>query len=141
MRWYIMSVDNHYKFYWDVFVIILACYNAIALPLQIAFNEVQVHYDESDALQSFEKLVDGIFAVDIFLSFFQAYIDVILGETIRRPKLIAKHYFRQGFLVDFVSTLPLLLRSLVKGKDSLELLVTMFRLLKLLRVRRLSKLI
>lgn len=51
------------------------------------------------------------------------------------------NYFRKGFLIDFVSTTPLVLRPLVKGDKSMEILVTMFRLLKLLRVRRLSKLI
>ena len=32
-RWYIMEVDNRCMFYWDIFVIMLAIYNAIALPL------------------------------------------------------------------------------------------------------------
>ena len=36
-RWYIFEVDNRWMFYWDIFVILLAIYNAIALPLQIGF--------------------------------------------------------------------------------------------------------
>lgn len=39
-RSYIISYNNQYKFWWDVFIIFLACYNAIALPLMIAFPEV-----------------------------------------------------------------------------------------------------
>ena len=36
-RWYILEVDNRWMFYWDIFVILLAIYNAVALPLQIGF--------------------------------------------------------------------------------------------------------
>ena len=36
----IISHDNIFKFYWDLWVIILAIYNAIALPLLVAFAEV-----------------------------------------------------------------------------------------------------
>ena len=80
-RRYIISVDNSYKFYWDVFIIILAIYNALALPLMIAFPAVQIIYEESQGLQWLESIVDVWFAIDIVLSFLQAYIDVILGET------------------------------------------------------------
>ena len=140
-RSYIIAHDNVYKFYWDVLIIILACYNAIALPLQIAFNEIQEYYDQSRALEGLEISVDIIFLVDIILSFFQSYIDVLNGETYSQPNKICKNYCRKGFLFDFISTTPILLRSLVKGDKALEQMVTLFRLLKLTRVRRLSKLI
>jgi len=120
---------------------VLAIYNAIALPLQIPFVTVQNLYSESLGLETFEIIVDICFAIDIFLAFFQAYIDVYAGETIRRPKLIAKHYFKQGFLLDFLSTMPLVLRRLVSDDKVIEQMVTLFRLLKLTRVRRISKLI
>jgi len=37
-RWYILNHNNNAKFYWDVFVILLAIYNAVALPMRIAFD-------------------------------------------------------------------------------------------------------
>ena len=49
-RTYIIAVENVYKFYWDVFVIILAIYNALALPLMIAFPAITNLYEESTAL-------------------------------------------------------------------------------------------
>ena len=109
-RWYIISFDNSIKFYWDVFVIVLAIYNAIALPFQIPFVAVQNFYDDSSGLQAFEIAVDILFAIDIVLSFFTSYIDVTNGETMRQPKIIAIHYIRNGFLVDFLSTTPLVLK-------------------------------
>lgn len=36
-RWFIISDRNQKKFYWDLFVIFLAVYNAIALPMRVAF--------------------------------------------------------------------------------------------------------
>ena len=32
-RWFIIQVGNMYKFYWQIFIIMLAVYNALALPL------------------------------------------------------------------------------------------------------------
>lgn len=82
-RWYIISVGNTYKFYWDLFVILLAIYNAIALPLQICFTAVEVIYSENSHLKTLETSVDLFFAVDIVINFFTAYIDTTDGETIR----------------------------------------------------------
>lgn len=39
-RSYIIGIQNKYRFYWDLFIIILAVYNAMALPMQIAYAEV-----------------------------------------------------------------------------------------------------
>jgi len=140
-RSYILSLDNIYKFWWDVLIIFLAIYNAFALPLQIAFKIVQDVYDESMSLQIFEIFVDFCFAVDIVLMFLQAYMDVVNGETISQPKMIAKNYMKSGFWPDFISTTPIVLKQIVKGNSDLEQIVILFRLLKLMRVRRLSKLI
>ena len=32
-RWFIIQVGHMYKFYWQIFIIMLAVYNALALPL------------------------------------------------------------------------------------------------------------
>ena len=47
------------------------------------------------------------------IMFFTSYIDTYNGETIRQLKRIAKHYISRGFLVDFISTTPLILRPLI----------------------------
>ena len=73
---------NSYKFYWDLFVILLAIYNAISLPMNIAFVSVQDLYEDSVALNWIERMVDIFFAVDIIVNFLSAYIEVQDGETI-----------------------------------------------------------
>ena len=65
-RWFIISIGNVYKFYWDIFIICLAIYNALALPLQIAFvAEVKKFYDDSTFLQVLENTIDIFFLFDI----------------------------------------------------------------------------
>lgn len=148
-RWYIVSITNSYKFYWDIFVILLAIYNAISLPMQIAFISVQNLYDQSTALNWFERMVDIFFAFDITVNFMTAYIDTHDGETFTSPKKIAKNYLCNGFILDFISTIPLVLRPLIDGvteKDSnlnstLNSIVLCFRLTKLMRVRKLNTVI
>ena len=114
-RWYIISASNTYKFYWDLFVILLAIYNAIALPLQISFPAVESIYAENNSLKYFETSVDCFFALDIIIHFLTAYIDTTDGETIRSPKKIAQYYMKGGFFPDLISTLPLILKPLISS--------------------------
>lgn len=78
-----------------------------------------------------------------------AYIDTSAGETIKKPGAIALNYVKNGFLFDFLSTTPIFLKPLInavtdpgsKQQTSLTSIVTAFRLMKLLRIRRLNVLI
>ena len=103
-----------YKFYWDLFIIVLAVYNAIDLPLQLAFHYYNEQYKNNVNLQWLERAVDICFALDMVIMFFTSYVDTYNGETIRQLKRIAKHYLSQGFPVDFISTTPLILRPLIE---------------------------
>ena len=100
-------------------------------------------------LISLETSIDIIFFLDIVINFFTAYVDSNRGAQISQPKLIAKNYFKGGFILDFISTTPLVLRPLINAvteqgsnlNELLELVVTSFRFTKLLRVRKVSTLI
>lgn len=65
-------------------------------------------------------MVDICFTIDIVVSFFHAYIDVIMGETFWQPKKIAINYLSHGFVIDVLSTSPVVLRRLVKGDKVME---------------------
>ena len=82
-RWFIISHNNVYKFYWQIFIIMLAIYNAIALPVQIAFVAVEDYYDSHTSLEVLEIMVDCFFIADMVIMFFSSFIDVTNGETIR----------------------------------------------------------
>ena len=136
-----------YKFYWDLFIIVLAVYNAFDLPLQLAFYFIEELYKNSEALQWVERAVDICFALDMVIMFFTSYIDTYNGETIRQLKRIAKYYISRGFLVDFISTTPLVLRPIIAKytsgnvQASLTLMIALFRMMKLLRIRKIQTLI
>ena len=148
-RWYILSVQNNYRIYWDTFIIFLAIYNAIALPMQIAYQEIQTAYDDNMYLQITENAVDTMFALDMIVLFFSAYIEISSGETVRQPKKIAINYLKGGFITDFISILPIILRPIIDNsydKTSSEhefatQIIKLFRLLKLLRVRKVNTVI
>lgn len=50
-------------------------------------------------------IIDGFFAIDIFVNFNSAYTDESY-ETITDRKKIAKEYLASWFLVDFLSIVP-----------------------------------
>ena len=82
-------------------------------------------------------------------AFLSSYIDTNAGETIKKPSAIARNYLKNGFIFDFLSTTPIVLKPLINaltevGSDqqsTLTSIVTAFRLMKLLRIRRLNTLI
>jgi len=45
--------------------------------------------------------------------FFSAYIEISSGETVRQPKKIAINYLKGGFITDFISILPIILRPII----------------------------
>jgi hypothetical protein len=81
----------------------LAVYNAIELPLNIAFH-----------LPTFEKpnwlilsdFIDYCFMADILISFRTTYQDPFSGEEVYQAKKIAKNYFYGRFWIDLISTIP-----------------------------------
>ena len=65
-------------------MICLAIYNALALPMQIAFvAEVKKVYDDSTFLSALENTVDVFFLIDMCLLFLSAYINTTDGETVQ----------------------------------------------------------
>ena len=65
-------------------MICLAIYNAVSLPLQIAFvAEVKKVYDDSNFLTALENTIDAFFLIDMCILFLSAYIDTRDGETVQ----------------------------------------------------------
>jgi hypothetical protein len=88
----------------------------------------------------FDNFVDAMYCVDIVISFFSSYMDTRLGDEIYKPSLIAKHYFKNGFIWDFLSVVPVLANPFIEGEGAKEAL-TLLQALKLLRVFRIGRLI
>eukprot|EP00966_Prymnesium_polylepis_P192268 4456164-Prymnesium_polylepis.1 len=145
--WYmnlIIPPDSNLKSKWDVFIIVLVLVSLFLVPIQLTYKL------ESDFWTAFQFGSDGIFAVDIFLSFVTAY--EYENITVRQPRRIAKRYLKGWFTIDLLSTLPIdqfvdasgALGDSDQNQQALRLnrlirLTRMFKLMRMMRLYRLTK--
>ena len=133
---------NAARIKWDLFIILLAVYNSICLPLEIAFRPPFIV--TNSFVNSMDLFIDFLFLIDIFISFRTTYIHPISGDEIIESKLIAKNYIAGRFWIDFLSTVPFekFIIYFKKGIDTQEAeKYVIMSCLKLIRILRLSRLI
>jgi hypothetical protein len=99
-------IDPYGKFmnYWDGVILLAMVYTTSVTPLEIAF----IRNPSVNLLFAFNQVVNLIFVLDLVLNFFMPYKEPLLkgGQTVRSHALIARHYLRGWFFVDFVSIIP-----------------------------------
>lgn len=96
-------VGHPYKVKFDLLIIGLSCYNAFSIPLQIAFEPP---FLESVYFFWLDFLINILFAVDIIVNFWSAYINMKTGVEINKSSKVAWNYLKTRFLIDFVATVP-----------------------------------
>ena len=94
---------NGNRVYWDFFIILLAIYNAITLPMEVSFNPP---FLSRTIVKMVNVLIDFIFAIDILICFRTTYICSETGAEIIEGCKIAKNYLVGRFLIDLISTIP-----------------------------------
>ena len=103
-RPYILKENSPIKFYWDLYVIILALLSVFYLPIIFAFD-----YSHEDT-KKFDKLtliIDFFFLIDIIMIFRTTYVNDKTGDEIWGPKMIAINYIKSPNLyLDILSTIP-----------------------------------
>lgn len=128
-KWMI-SYSSDTRLYWDCWIIILAIWNSLYIPYDIAFSP---SISDNWLMIFFNALIDFNFFIDIILTFRTTYYDSD-GEEVFDWKKIAKKYLLGRFFIDLISTIPL------DSMGNLPVLQT-FQLLKLFRLSRISKII
>ena len=132
----LISYKNPWRGRWDYFIIVLAILNCFLVPLEIA---VELEYTKTVGYIVSSAFFDIMFFVDIIVSF-NTTIDEN-NEEICDRRVIAKHYLRGSFTVDFLSAFPVdLFVALFLGGLSAKQL-KLFSLLKLMRMLRLSRIV
>ncbi|XP_022331256.2 potassium/sodium hyperpolarization-activated cyclic nucleotide-gated channel 3-like isoform X7 [Crassostrea virginica] len=102
-NWVIHPCSN-FRFYWDLFMLVLLLANLIILPVAISF----FNNDLTDEWIAFNCISDTVFFLDIIINFRTGIIlNDFADEIILDPKLIAKHYVKSWFFLDLVSTIPM----------------------------------
>ena len=89
-----------FRRYWDVSTMMFLFYIVILVPYRIAFNQEAQGFP-----LVFDRLVDAIFIIDIFLNFITGYAEG--SVVVLDPKKIALAYLKSFFFIDVVSGFPL----------------------------------
>ncbi|XP_050370791.1 potassium channel KAT3-like [Argentina anserina] len=135
LRKYIISPYNPRYRAWEMLLIVLVIYSAWICPFEFAFLTYK-----QDALFIIDNIVNGFFAIDIFLTFFVAYLDNQSYLLVDNPKKIAMRYLSTWFIFDVCSTAPFQPISLMFTQHGSELGFKVLNMLRLWRLRRVSSL-
>lgn len=118
-------------------MVLLVAYSAWVYPFEVAF----LHSSPNKKLYIADNIVDLFFAIDIFLTFFVAYIDRRSQLLVREPKKIALRYISTWFLMDVASTIPFeAIGYLITGNKKVALSYSLFGILRFWRLRRVKQL-
>ena len=100
---YMWRHNNKVRMNWDLLIILLALYNCIMIPFNVAFPDEQ----ESTAMSVVNTLIDILFGLDIALNFRTTYINPLDNAEIVDPRRIALNYVKSNrFAVDLLASIP-----------------------------------
>lgn len=115
---------------------ILAIYNSITIPIEMAFikETILATYSVSDFVNN---VTDFFFLVDIIFNFHTTTTDELTGEEQTDKEEIAKVYLRFQFWLDLASTVPLdqFMQPFLNKENAKQL--SFLQILKLIRILRL----
>jgi hypothetical protein len=119
---------------WDIFILSLCIYIAIALPLSLAWEDT-LQQQTNDILSSIDVSMNIIFILDIILNFRTGYYDEE-HTLVMDPKLAGKRYLKTWFVLDVFSSLPF-----DKANIAFTFNMQIFKILKLTKLLKILKLI
>ncbi|GKV00749.1 hypothetical protein SLEP1_g13387 [Rubroshorea leprosula] len=131
-RFIISPYDRRYRV-WETFLVLLVIYTAWVSPFEFGFLR-----NPERSLAIADNVVNGFFAVDIFLTFFVAYLDKTTYLLVDNPKKIAWKYGSSWLALDIISTIPSELAQKISPKPLRS--YGLFNMLRLWRLRRVSAL-
>ncbi len=117
---------------WDVIIAIVLIYSAVVLPYRIAFVEV-----DSWQMTMLDIIFDSLFTIDIFLSFFSAYVDNE-DNVVKNRKKIVINYLKTWFIIDLVSVVPI--SYLIPQNSPTQNINQLSRIARIPKIYRLVKL-
>lgn len=116
---------------------IIATWNALALPIELAFEPEFTKSPENGTLNA---IIDFLFLIDIIVVFRTSIIGDN-GEIVTDQKTIAIKYLKGSFMIDFLSTIPLDSMAGIFLEPAMAQQFKLFGCLKLIRVIRLNRII
>lgn len=92
--------------YWTNFIIVLAMYNSLTIPLQIFYKEKSHSALLGYPITLIDAIVDLLFLIDIIITFRTSFLDPKLSMEVRDPHIIGRRYIKSAFTIDLISSVP-----------------------------------
>ena len=127
-----ISPGSKERILWDMLMMVLIMYYAVATPMRIGFdiepNEVM------------ENVLTVLFFLDIVLNFFTGFYDK--GLEVKNKSLIAKDYIKFWFWIDLMASFPfdVITTGGTKGAGGAVKVTKLFKIMRILKLLRLLKL-
>nr|XP_011459217.1 PREDICTED: potassium channel AKT1 [Fragaria vesca subsp. vesca] len=131
LRRFIISPFNPRYKLWQSFLILWVFYTAWVCPFEFGFLD-----SPRGPLAITDNVVNGLFGIDIILTFFVAYLDKTTYLLIDSPKLIALRYAKTWLAFDIISIIPSEFAQTVLPHPLAN--YGYFNILRLWRLRRVS---
>ena len=141
--------DSRFRMQWDLFVMVLALYNCIMIPYNVAFQGQAT--DEASVgawVESFvDRVIDVLFLTDIVLNFRTTYVNPKTNLEVVSASRIACNYFSsRRFWIDVLASIPFemfmqLSETPSAQGDAAGTQIQILGLLKMVRLLRLGRII
>eukprot|EP00347_Sterkiella_histriomuscorum_P004240 403361210 len=126
---YIVKFNSKLKILWDIFMILCAVFNSYMIPFCVAFDPT---FSNTSLYDYANDTVNYLFILDIILSFRTSRLNLITGEEILNPRLIAQQYVKTAdFWFDLISAPPY---DKMGSSDA----ISFFNMLKTIRIMRIG---
>ena len=133
---YLFGPSGHRKVAWDTVVGAFIFYSIIEVPFRIAFQPTKSLF-----IGYLDTMVEGLFFLDILITFNTAYVDPVTNFLVADRRLISLKSASFWLWIDSVSTIPFdEILIAVSGLDTAHNLSAV-RLSRILRLARLTKLL
>ena len=134
----VLRHNDNYRLKWDMYVMLLAFWNCISIPFDVAFEP-----PDDTTYIIIEYIIDVCFFIDIIVAFRTTFVNP-KGFEVVLPWAIAKNYILSGrFFVDLAASIPfenVYTWFVVVGENSSDNDLTRVKLLGLLKLVRLLRL-
>jgi hypothetical protein len=129
----LLHPEGSFRSMWDLSMILLLGYVATSVPMVIFLINEQgpVHI-------AIDLCADALFIIDIYLNFHTAYLDSN-NQIVSSKRAIAWKYVSTWLLPDLISSIPVQIIIWLSSSASNLIVIKLFRMMKVLRLSRLSQ--
>ena len=130
---YLFYPDQTFIIIWSIFSLIFLMYFLTIMPYLIVFNI------NSTFLNTFEKIIDIYFIIDIIFNFNLTFIRKD-GKYEKNRKKICKHYLKNYFIIDLFTSIPISWMMSSSSTSSINKILRILKLPKLIQTVKMTKL-